>query len=210
MSIKRVTIESDYPLEGILRSGSKHLGTVICHPHPLYGGSMVNNVVDAIEEGFSSIGYTTLRFNFRGVGRSLGTYDEGEGEVTDLIASTAFLKGRLAEDATIILSGYSFGAWVCSRAYRRIEGVDGLFLVAYPFSIYSVDELKGFKGKVFFIGGRYDDISPMDQLLKTYQELPQVEKSIKIIPTDHLFYVREGEIKDFIIEALGACAQRKG
>ncbi|HBE45275.1 MAG TPA: hypothetical protein DDW17_07480, partial [Deltaproteobacteria bacterium] len=80
MSIQRVTIQSDYPLEGILHENNRNAGVVICHPHSLYGGSMFNNVVDALEQGFSAKGFTTLKFNFRGVGKSEGVYDEGKGE----------------------------------------------------------------------------------------------------------------------------------
>jgi len=79
MSIKRVLIQSDDRLEGVLREGSGNRGVVICHPHPLYGGSMQNNVVSALEQGFFRAGFSTLKFNFRGVGGSSGEYDEGAG-----------------------------------------------------------------------------------------------------------------------------------
>jgi uncharacterized protein len=200
MSIKRVTIPSDYNLEGMLRSGSPDTGVVICHPHPLYGGSMFNNVVDAMEEGFSSKGFTTLRFNFRGVGASGGTYGEGDGEVDDLAAALRFLKGELSEDARTILAGYSFGAWICSRAASRIGNVDCLFLVAYPFAFYGTEELKSYSGKLYFVGGTHDEIGPADDLTKFYRSLPLVHKFLKIVPTDHFYGGKEGEIVEFIRE----------
>ena len=92
MSTKRVFIEGGCKLEGILNENSKRGGVVICHPHPLYGGDMHNNVVNAIEEGFADQGFTTLRFNFRGVGASEGSYGEGQGEVEDLVGAVEFLK----------------------------------------------------------------------------------------------------------------------
>ena len=200
MSIKRVSIASDFPLEGLLRENGKKAGVVICHPHPLYGGSMHNNVVDAIDRGFSAKEFATLRFNFRGVGSSGGIYDEGEGEIKDVIASSAFLKRQLNEDAFIVLAGYSFGAWVASRAASSMDSIAGLFLVAYPFAFYESFELQQFDKSIYFVGGDHDDISPIDSLLKTYKELPVIEKYLKIISTDHFYGGKEKEIEEFIKE----------
>ncbi|MCX5818201.1 MAG: dienelactone hydrolase family protein [Proteobacteria bacterium] len=200
MSIERVSIQSAYVIEGVLKKNRKEAGVVICHPHPLYGGSMHNNVVDAIEEGFSSKGFTTLRFNFRGVGMSGGFYDEGEGEVSDLIASWDFLKARLDDNACIVLAGYSFGAWICSKAAVKVNNIAAMFLVAYPFAFYETTELKQFNKKIYFVGGEHDDISPVDALLKFYKEFPVVEKYLKIISTDHFYGRKEQEIIEFIKE----------
>ncbi|MBA4418787.1 MAG: alpha/beta hydrolase [Syntrophus sp. (in: bacteria)] len=200
MSIKRVTIPSVHMLEALLREGGKNAGVVICHPHPLYGGDMYSNVVEAIETGFSAISFTTLRFNFRGVGGSGGFYDEGEGEVDDLLAALRFLKGSLNRDAYVILAGYSFGAWICSKAACKGGNIDGLFIVAYPFSVYKTDELSTFRGTICFVGGSFDEIGPMDALLDFYTNLPLVDKHLKIIPTSHFFPGKEAEIIDFIKE----------
>ena len=123
MSIERVTIDSDHNLEGMLRFQSKKAGVVICHPHPLYGGNMYNNVVSAIEDGYAALGFSTLIFNFRGVGNSQGEYDEGEGEVKDATAAYKYLAKHLDDDARITLAGYSFGAWVISRSALEIEQI---------------------------------------------------------------------------------------
>jgi uncharacterized protein len=198
MSTKRVTIPSPRGLEGIMESGSPNAGVVICHPHPLYGGDMYSNVVGAMEEGFSSIGFTTLKFNFRGVGGSGGSYDEGEGEVDDLTHALQFLRGHLDGDAHIILAGYSFGSWICSRASARAGDVEGLFLVAYPFSVYDTADLARYNGKVWFVGGTLDDICPLDALVKFYKSLSLIDKHLKVIPTDHFYGGKEGEIAGFI------------
>ena len=183
-----------------MRTGSAEKGAVICHPHPLYGGSMFNNVVDAMDEGFSSKGFTTLRFNFRGVGGSEGAYGEGEGEVHDLTAAVAFLKDQLGADSHVILAGYSFGAWICSRAASRIGSIECLFLVAYPFAFYGTKELRSYSGKLYFVGGTRDEIGPVDALTEFYKSLPLVDKNLKIIPTDHFYGGKEGEIAEFIRE----------
>ncbi|MCX5799234.1 MAG: alpha/beta hydrolase [Proteobacteria bacterium] len=200
MSIKRVTIEGDYSLESIVNEQGKQAGVVICHPHPLYGGDMNNNVVVALDEGFSMKGFTTLRFNFRGVGGSGGMYDKGEGEVNDVLAALTFLKRIINEDAYIILAGYSFGAWIASKAANKVDNISGLFIVAYPFSFYKIDPLESFKGKMYFVGGTMDDISPMNDLLMVYKGLLVVDKHLKIIPTSHFYVGKEREIVEFIRE----------
>ncbi|MDR2017824.1 MAG: hypothetical protein LBQ00_02950 [Syntrophobacterales bacterium] len=203
MSIKRVTIPAHYNLEGILRTGSRGAGVVICHPNPLYGGSMFNNVVDAIEEGFSSKNFTALRFNFRGVGESAGVYGGGDGEIDDLTAALSFLKSHLSSDAHVTLAGYSFGAWICSRAAARLGNIDRLFLVAYPFAFYGTEELKAFSGKIYLVGGTRDELGPKEALLDFYQNLALIDKYLKIIPTDHFYWGKEEEIAQLIREQVG-------
>lgn len=199
MSIKRVDInQSEHGLEGMLHEQGGEAGVIICHPHPLYGGSMYNNVVEAVEEGFFAKGYNTLRFNFRGVGRSGGAFDEGDGETMDLLSALDFLKGGLNRGARIILAGYSFGAWICSRAAAVAEGVDGMFLVSFPFAFYETDALRKFEKTTYFVGGDRDDISPVEALLKFYKDFPVVDKHLKIISTDHFYGRKEGEIVHFI------------
>ncbi|HVN97884.1 MAG TPA: alpha/beta fold hydrolase [Syntrophorhabdaceae bacterium] len=200
MSIERVTIESDHLLEGEFRDKGRHAGVIICHPHPLYGGDMANNVVGAIEEGFASQGYSTLIFNFRGVGSSLGEYDEGEGEVRDAIAALEYLSKRLDQDARVTLAGYSFGAWIVSRAALSTERFEALFLVSFPFVVYKSDYLKTFKKRMYFVGGTEDDVAPIDDLYALYRELTIKEKFLKVIATTHFYPGKEAEIIDFIKE----------
>ena len=99
--------------EGLYCPAQAMQGVVICHPHPLMGGSMYNNVVQAVQEVFAAYGHATLRFNFRGVGGSTGSYDEGRGEQQDIVSACEFLKSRGIEQ--VVLAAYSFGAWVASR-----------------------------------------------------------------------------------------------
>jgi len=202
MSTKRVFIEGGCKLEGILNENSSRGGVVICHPHPLYGGDMHNNVVDAIEEGFAGQDFTTLRFNFRGVGGSQGSYGEGKGEAEDLISAVDFLKSRIDSDAVIMLAGYSFGAWICSMAAPIMERLDGLFLVSYPFAFYDSNSLRDYEGRIFLVGGKLDDIGPVAQLMDVYKAMPSIEKSLKIIHTDHFYWGKDEEITGFIKEVV--------
>ena len=202
MSIERVTIESDVSLEGALNLKNPQAGVLICHPHPLYGGNMYNSVVEAMNTGFTAQGYSTLLFNFRGVGHSKGEYDEGEGEIRDVTASYNFLKERLDEDASIILAGYSFGAWVVSRAAREIDHFAGIFLVSFPFVVYKSDYLKKFGTRIYLVGGSNDDICPVEDLQALYRELPEENTFIKIINTTHFYPGKEADIADFIKETV--------
>ncbi|MDD3845154.1 MAG: CocE/NonD family hydrolase [Syntrophorhabdaceae bacterium] len=204
MSIERVNIESDQSLEGMLRRQSKKAGVVICHPHPLYGGNMYNNVVSAIEDGYAAQGFTTLIFNFRGVGDSKGEYDEGEGEVHDATAAYQVLKKHLDDDASITLAGYSFGAWIISRSALEMDRFDSLFLVSFPCLIYKYEHLKNFNKEIFIVGGTYDDIAPMDDLYELYRNLTTLDKHLKVINTTHFYAGKETELIDFIKETIPA------
>ncbi len=167
---------------------------------------MENGVVRAIEEGFHRAGFTTLRFNFRGVGRSSGRFGDGVGETEDVLGAYRFLKDRLGEKEPVILAGYSFGAWVSGMAASRISQPVDLLFVAYPFSAYSPGEPGSFEGRLYLVGGSHDEIGPVDDLLSFYKAL-RCEKYLKIVPCSHFFEGREDEITDFILARFG---QREG
>jgi alpha/beta superfamily hydrolase len=129
-----------FSLEGLCEEKGGSEGALICHPHPLYGGSMDNNVVVAVRKAFRSWGVETLRFNFRGVGSSGGEYGDGEGEVDDVLAASSYLasKGKTA----LHLAGYSFGAWVVLKALKRGLKPASLTLVSPPVDFLSFDGLR--------------------------------------------------------------------
>jgi len=104
-------------IEGLLSKTSKENGVVICHPHSLMGGSMHNNVVETLQETYAAANYSTLRFNFRGVGGSAGFYDEGRGEKEDIYAVCEYLERMGIKK--LFLAGYSFGAWVGSKVLEE-------------------------------------------------------------------------------------------
>ena len=134
MSESRITFPcGDLTLEGLLTltEGEAAGAAVVCHPHPLYGGSMYNNVVEAVLDALWQRQFATLRFNFRGVGDSEGEYGGGQGELDDARAAVAFLAGKAAV-RSVMLAGYSFGASVSLRAGLTDPGVNRLVLVALP------------------------------------------------------------------------------
>lgn len=122
-------------LEGVLRvpdGGGPFPGVVMCHPHPQYGGSMQNNVVFALQKGAVEAGWATLRFNFRGVGKSGGRYDRGDGEQSDARSALAWLASQPeVVPSTLVLAGYSFGATVATKV-AIAAGVKAIILVAPP------------------------------------------------------------------------------
>ena len=164
---------------------------------------MSNNVVSAMEEGFFRAGMTTLKFNFRGVGRSTGRYSDGIGETEDVLDACRFLKDRIGMDRPFVLAGYSFGAWVAGNAFSSLVGPLDLFFVAFPLSAYPAPDLETFQGRLTLIGGSRDDICPIDDLLVFHKSL-RCNKYLKVIPTSHFFEGREEEISDFIVETYTA------
>ncbi len=115
----------NFKLEGVISSPkeeSSRPGVIICHPHPAYGGDMNNNVVLGIKEALEKEGFVILRFNFRGVNLSEGSYGEGKGEIEDVIAALSFMKIQARVDNNrLFLSGYSFGAWVGLKAALKVK-----------------------------------------------------------------------------------------
>ena len=92
---------------------------LVAHPHPLYGGSLDNKVAQTLARAMIELGYVSLRANFRGVGRSEGAHDNGEGETDDMVALAAYLQKRFGEQP-LVLCGFSFGAWVQTRVAKRV------------------------------------------------------------------------------------------
>lgn len=163
-------------------------GVILCHPHPQYGGDMDHPVImTAVEAAFQE-GFSTLRFNFRGVGESEGSYGEGIGEREDVKAVSDYLCLRLKNNhSPLILVGYSFGAWAGFPIAIEDERFKGMVAVAPPLEIYSFGFLKGCRKKKLFIAGNRDLFCPPAVLEEWYQGLEE-PKSLAIIPgADHFF-----------------------
>ena len=128
----RIPVESFF-LEALYEEGRSPETVVVCHPHPLYGGSMDNNVISAMMKPVRDRGWGTLRFNFRGVGESGGKYGEGEGEVADVLAVASYLVDHGI--GTIHLAGYSFGAWIALKAIQKRLPAASLILASPPLDL---------------------------------------------------------------------------
>jgi alpha/beta superfamily hydrolase len=170
-------------------------GAVVCHPHPLYGGSMYNNVVEAALEAMWRLNWATLRFNFRGVGQSEGEHSGGSGEANDAAAAVHFLARELAIGSQkIVLAGYSFGAMAALNATSRLTDLGALTLIALPLRMTEADALQQFKAPVVLAAGDHDNYCPPAQLQAIHQALGS-RAQLKIIRgADHFFGGYEEEL----------------
>lgn len=132
---RRISIASGaLRLEGAIHDGAGTIAVLVLHPHPQYGGDMDNHVVTGVCAALAARGATTLRFNFRGAGRSEGSYDGGRGEADDADAALDRLRAA-APSAKIVLAGYSFGAMIAAAVASRDEHLSALVLVSPPLSV---------------------------------------------------------------------------
>ncbi len=172
-------------LEALWHQGTAEAGVVIAHPHPLYGGDMYNNVVEAVQKAYQAHGYTTLRFNFRGVGGSTGQYDEGRGEQEDVMAAYDFLKDSGA--VKIDLAGYSFGAWVNARVAAKLPEAP-MIMVSPPAAMLGFPKDLKISSLKLVITGSADEFAPPDLIKKlTAQWNPGTPCEI-INDADHFFW----------------------
>jgi alpha/beta superfamily hydrolase len=186
MTEAHIAFQSEgYGIEGRLHVGGAR-AVVITHPHPLYGGDMENDVVTSIAGAYQRAGFTTLRFNFRGVGRSEGRYADGIGEQEDVCAAVAELKQR--GHADVQLSGYSFGTWVNALcAGTRLAGIR-MTMVAPPTAFMDFGAVSHLAGLQAVITGSRDDIAPPEMLQRlTAHWHPQARLAI-VAGADHFFF----------------------
>ncbi|MGA9724064.1 MAG: alpha/beta family hydrolase [Candidatus Binatus sp.] len=207
MNEVQITFRSgDLTLEGLLANpGGNAPAAVVCHPHPLYGGSMFNNVVEAILAAMWQAGFATLRFNFRGVGASEGEHDGGPGEVDDAVAAMGFLlsqPGVRKEGA--VMAGYSFGAMVAvSAGYERAE-IARIVAVAMPLAMADARIPDGASKPILLISGDRDSYSPVAGLRALQSRIGDSARLEIISGTDHFFGGCEAELSRAIAAALSA------
>ena len=173
--------------------------TVISHPHPLYGGSMTNKVVHILAKSFSELGAITVRFNFRGVGKSEGEYDHGIGEAEDLQALVAELK-QWRPQAPLWLAGFSFGAYVTTRAQEVIKA-EKLLLVAPPVSMYPFNEIAEINIPWTVIQGGQDEVIDASEVKKWIDERPNQPHLIWMDEASHFFHGKLNEVKESLLLA---------
>ncbi|MFC1851014.1 alpha/beta hydrolase [candidate division CSSED10-310 bacterium] len=151
-------------IEGLLGPQSGDKGVVITHPHPLFGGSMFNHVVETMTEVYQQKGYSTLRFNFRGTGKSQGRFDEGIGEQGDVEAAVRFLTDKGCEN--IDLAGYSFGAWVNALTTQKDLAIQNMIMVSPPVAFFSFQAVTRCSSLKLVITGSADEIAPAATIKK--------------------------------------------
>jgi uncharacterized protein len=148
----------DLTLEGLYTGSSSDRGVVVTHPHPLYGGDMYNPVVQTVADAYIQAGRSCLLFNFRGVGRSTGQFDNGRGEQGDVIAAVAWLADRGV--GAISLAGYSFGSWVNAHITTEMAPFTQQIMVSPPVAFIDFADVKQIPKLRFVVTGSRDDIAP--------------------------------------------------
>ena len=199
---KNITFTADgLILEGLLNHmAESDNGVVIAHPHPLYGGDMHNPVVEAIADAFAQKNHTTLKLNFRGVGKSQGDYDNGVGEQNDILGAVAYLEGLGISQ--IDLSGYSFGAWAISQLTDFPESVNHIYLVSPPIAMMPFTPTPALKKIKGIITGNHDDIAPPGDIKKLLQETKSTATLEIISGTDHFYGGHFHTIKSLLLHLI--------
>ena len=173
-------------LEALYRELQDPAGVaVVCHPHPLGGGTLHNKVVFRAARGLENANVATLRFNFRGTGASAGRHEEGDGEQEDVLAAIEWVK-RKHPGAKLFVGGFSFGAWVSSRVACELPEVDAMFLIGTPVNKYDFEYLLHCEHPMLFVHGTQDEHGDVAKLEKLVQNMRNAEFVI-ITGADHFF-----------------------
>ena len=167
---------------------------VICHPHPLFGGTMDNKVVQTLARAFVQLGYRSLRFNFRGIGQSGGAWDEGRGEVDDALAA---INAQRAAGEALVVAGFSFGGYVATQAAARlVDKAERLVLVAPAVVNFTAAPVPA---DTLLIHGEQDDVVPLSASFDWArpQALP-----VTVLPgAGHFFHGQLPVLKQIVLSA---------
>ena len=175
---------------------------IVCHPHPLYGGAMDNKVVTTIERVYSELGFPSLRFNFRGVGRSEGAHDEGRGEGDDLADLAAWMREQVPGHA-LWLAGFSFGSFVSARMAATLRPAE-LLSIAPPVEKWPFDSFADPGCPWLVIQGDDDDVAPAEATARFVASRHPRPTLIRMPGTGHFFHGKLGELRRLLHEAMAA------
>lgn len=176
-------------LEALLEtpsSGQCVGSVVVCHPHPVHGGTMQNKVTHTLARSFVGLGHRALRFNFRGVNESAGTFDEGRGELQDVLTAVRWLQHHHA-DSELWLAGFSFGAAMAVRAAVDCQPA-GLVSVAPAISRFSDDLLKLPECPWLIVHGDQDELVDIEETISWVNEIPPGPELRVFADTSHFFH----------------------
>jgi alpha/beta superfamily hydrolase len=199
-------------LEGRYQHGDGPAAPIalMLHPHPQHGGTMNNKVVYALYHVFAQHGFSVLRFNFRGVGRSQGKFDRGEGELSDAAAALDWLQTYNVNASSCWIAGFSFGTWIGMQLLMRRPEISGFISIAPPANIYDFSFLAPCPSSGLVIQGDKDDVVPHESVAKLIQKLSN-QRDIKIdykilkganhFFSDHLDQLKDA-VNDYLLKVL--------
>ncbi len=189
-------------LEALLNLGAPNAeyACLVCHPHPLYGGTMHNKVVFRTMKALNGFGFPVLRFNFRGVASSAGTHDEGRGEIADVRVALDYLSERFG--LPILFAGFSFGAAIGLRAAAVHPQVKGLILVGTPVNAegrgYRYELLRQSTLPKLMVSGDRDPFASVAQLEEIFDAAAEPKRLVVIPGADHFFGGHLDELREAI------------
>ena len=164
---------------------------LVLHPHPQHGGTMNNKVVYALFQSFRERGFSVLRFNFRGVGRSQGQFDHGMGELSDAAAALDWLQAHNANASRCWIAGFSFGAWIAMQVLMRRPDIHGFIAISPPANHFDFAFLAPCPSSGLIVQGSKDDVVPEANVAKLAQRLQNqrhIEVDYRVIKGANHFY----------------------
>ncbi len=175
---------------------------LVLHPHPLYGGTMNNKVVYSLYEAFKNNGFTVLRMNFRGVGRSQGTFDNGVGELADAATALDWMQSQNPDISNFWISGFSFGAWIAMQLMMRRPEIQAFAVAAPPINKYDFSFLSPCPAHGIVVQGDQDSIVS-EQMVSDFVDRLTKQKNTDIdyqiiFGADHFFREKTDELKEVI------------
>ena len=177
---------------------------VVCHPHPLYGGTLDNKVVYTVARALEKLGAPAIRFNFRGVGASAGSYDAGRGETADALAAVAYGRRRWP-NAALWLAGFSFGGAVAVRAAGE-AGPQRLIAVAPGITTITVTDAAPPACPWLIVHGDADEVVPLEAV-RAWADTLSPAPQMRVLPgASHFFHGRLNELRDVVLEFMASSA----
>ncbi|MFN2334352.1 MAG: alpha/beta hydrolase [Wenzhouxiangellaceae bacterium] len=173
---------------------------VLCHPHPQHGGTMRNKVVTIMERALRECGLSTVRFNFRGTGESEGEFDDGDGELADLLAVVEWVRATRPDD-DLWLGGFSFGAWVSLRAAQSLP-VRMLITIAPPVERYGFDDLTAPNSPWLVVQGDEDEVVSPKAVEDWVNSLDEQPELVIMEGSGHFFHRRLMDLRGLIKNAV--------
>lgn len=171
----------DGRLEGRYHQAEKKDAPValVLHPHPLYGGTMNNKITYMLYKNFAKAGFSVLRFNFRGVGRSQGKFDDGLGEMADAATALDYIQSQNEDGFTCWIAGFSFGSWIALQLLMRRPEIEGFICVSPPANMYDFGFLSPCPADGLVTQGDRDDIVDEESVSKLVGKL-ESQKGLKV------------------------------
>jgi alpha/beta superfamily hydrolase len=173
------------------------LAAVVCHPHPLFGGTMHNKVVYQAAKSLDALGLPVLRFNFRGAGLSGGTHDRGRGEQGDVKAALDFLAGEFP-GLPLLLAGFSFGCWVGLKVGCADERVEKMIGLGTPVNNSDFSYLRNCQTPKLFVHGTNDEFGEIGKLEALVESLPGDNRLVVVGEANHFFVGKLDQVDEAI------------